>query len=270
MNVKQFISSAVLLFSLFAASQGEVLEVPSRGMRSIGSAIMKAQPGDTILVKDGEYEEKFFLPANVTLKAVRKHGAVVNGGGRGTVATLNRGSVIDGLVIKNGTIGVFSKSDGAAIRNCKIIENWMTGIITVRHFPTIEDNIIAFNRGTGLLGWDSKSGRGEASYNTIAYNGGFGLYLGGKSEITFKNNVISKNRKYGIKISDESVTSTITANNFWENLKQLHEFPKGNYHFDPGFRAPKVKQDFRPIKGCCTVKTTSGQELGVRYPESGR
>ncbi len=267
MKLRQFISSALLFIGLCGVTMGEVLEVPSSGMRTIGKAIIKAQPGDTILIGNGIYEEKFIAPSGVVLKAKNKHKAVVDGGGRGTVITMSRGSVIDGLKIKNGTIGVFSKAAAAEIKHCKIVQNWMTGIITVRNFPKIEDNLIAFNKGSGMVCWDSKGSTGEAAYNTIAYNGGFGLRMGGKSTIAFKNNVVAFNLKYGFKASDESAGSTVSANNFYENLKQLYEFPTGNYEFDPGFRSPKVLQDFRPLKGCCAVKSSSGQELGVRFTE---
>jgi parallel beta-helix repeat protein len=173
--------------------------------------------------------------------------------------------IID-LGVTNGTIGVFNKTAGTFILDCKIYQNWMTGVMFVRHLPKVEDNVVVFNRASGMLGWNVRSTKSEVIHNTIAYNGGFGLYLGGTSEITFKNNIVAYNQKYGFKMSKESAKSTITANNFFENLKQLYDFPDGNYSFDPAFTSPRVKMDFMPnSKLCCSVKTSENKNLGARF-----
>ncbi|ERP31248.1 right-handed parallel beta-helix repeat-containing protein [Chitinivibrio alkaliphilus] len=268
MKLKQTLLTA-LFFLIFmgADSNGEVLVVPSSGMRSILSAFVQAQPGDTVLVKRGIYEEQILVPPDVVLKAEVKHEAIIDGGGRGTVVELNRGSVIDGFVIKNGTIGVFSKSERAKIKNCEIIQNWMTGVVAVRYAPQMEDNLIAFNRGSGIVTWDAKSTTGEIEYNTIAHNGGFGLWLGGQSEVTFKKNIVAYNQKFGAQWSSESAASIITENNFWENLNQFYEFPPGNFQFRPDFRSPRVGMDFRRSQGCCAIRSRDGNVIGIRYTE---
>ncbi|MGM0443007.1 MAG: right-handed parallel beta-helix repeat-containing protein [Fibrobacterota bacterium] len=269
MKLKGNFISALFLCTilLWGHSSGETLRVPSSGMRSLVSAFVKAQPGDTVLIARGIYEEKILVPPNVVVKAEERHKVKIDGGGRGTVVEMNLGSVIDGLVIQNGTIGVFSKSREATIKNCEIVKNWMTGVMTVRHAPELTDNLIAFNGGSGIVGWDTKSTTGEMLHNTIAYNEGFGLWLGGKSEITFKRNVVAYNQKYGYKWSDESAASIVTENNFWENLKKFYDYPVGNEKFMPDFRAPKSLRDFRPRQGCCAIKSRTGQDLGIRYTE---
>jgi parallel beta-helix repeat protein len=267
MNRKLVLFSSLLLLTLsFAAIGGESFTVPSKGLTSISKAIVKVRPGDTILVKDGVYKENLYLKSGVVVKAINPHKAIIDGSGHGTVITLGGNSTIIGLGVTNGTIGVFNKSAGSKIIGCKIYQNWMTGVMFVRHLPVVKDNIVVFNRGTGMLGWNVRSTKSVVEHNTIAYNVGFGLYLGGSSEITFENNVVAFNQKYGLKMSTLSTKSTITANNFFENLKQLYDFPTGNYSFDPIFVSPRVTMEFQSdSKLCCSIKSSDNKNLGVRF-----
>jgi parallel beta-helix repeat protein len=267
MKLTQTFLTALFIVAMGSYCNAEVLRVPSSGMNSILEAFVQAQPGDTVLVRRGIYEESLLIPPDVVVKAEDRHKVILDGGGRGTVVELNQGSVIDGLVIKNGTIGVFSKSQNAVIKNCQIVQNWMTGVISVRYIPQMEDNLIAFNRSSGIVTWDARSTTGEIEYNTISHNGGFGLWLGGESEVTFQKNIVAYNQKYGAQWSNESAASIIRENNFWENLKQFYEYPAGNYQFRPDFRSPKVGMDFRRAQGCCAVKSRDGSVIGIRYTE---
>ena len=143
--------------SLFTMALGEDISVPSVGINTIGQAMMRAKFGDTIWASDGVYREHVFIKAGVALKARYIFRAIIDGNGKGTVVTLSANSILNGFEIRNGTIGVFSKDINNAIINCRIVKNWMTGIICVRHLPKIEDNIIAFNKASGIQGWDVRS-----------------------------------------------------------------------------------------------------------------
>ena len=259
--------TTVVALALMACSvaAGEVLLVPSTGIRTISQAIVRARSGDTILVSDGVYKEDVFLKAGVYLKASNLHGAIIDGDGRGTVVTMGAGSTIDGFEIRNGTIGIFTNATDVVIRRNRVVRNWMTGIMAVRHLPMIEDNIIAFNRASGIVGWNLRASKGAIEHNTIAYNVGFGFFLGGVSNVQFQYNTVAFNQKFGIRILSDVSESTIKFNNIWENLRQFYENPADNYSFDPAFISPRVVYNFNPEPTlCCAVKSPTGENLGAR------
>lgn len=264
MKTTQWISSLFLV--LLAASilhAGAVIEVNhSKEYGAISKAIVKARSGDTILVASGEYRDHLYIPVGVIVKSAVVHGATIKGRGHGTVVTLTQNSVIDGFIIRDGTIGVFSRAVSTTITNCQIIENWMSGVIVVRHLPLMEDNIIAFNRGSGFVGWDVRTTDGNMYHNTIAYNGAHGILIGGKSKVKASYNTIAFNTKFGLDISDASSESVIEANNFWGNLRQ--DTPSNNFTYDPAFVSPKVKKDFRSDTTFCCSQSNNGENLGAR------
>jgi len=258
--------AAVLAVFICSAAAGNVIMVPSAGIRTISQAIVRARSGDTVIVSDGVYKEDVFVSSGVYLKAQFLHGAIIDGDGRGTVVTLANGSGIEGFEIRNGTVGIFTRDPDVVIRKNRIVRNWMSGIVMVRHCPTIEDNIIGFNRGSGIVGWNLRASRGGIEHNTIAYNGGFGVQLGGVSNVQFQYNTIAFNQRFGLRVNKESLAeSNIRHNNFWENLRQFHENPEGNYVFDPAFISPRVRYDFNPEPTlCCAIRSPEGQNLGAR------
>jgi len=266
--MKQLLFRTVAVIAIFvcSVSAGDIIMVPSSGIRTISQAIVRARSGDTIIVADGIYKEDVFVTTGVYLRAQHLHGAIIDGDGRGTVVTLAGSSGIEGFEIRNGTIGIFTRDPDVVIRRNRIVRNWMSGILVLRHCPTIEDNIIGFNRGSGIVGWNLRAARGAVEHNTIAYNGGFGVHLGGVSNIEFQNNTVAFNHRFGLRMNRESAeASTIKNNNFWENLRQFHENPEGNYSFDPAFISPRVKYDFNPEPTlCCAILSPAGENLGAR------
>lgn len=242
---------------------GITISVPSTGAGTITSAMVKARPGDTISVDNGKYREHIFVKAGVCLKATNLHRATIDGKGKGTVVTMGANSSLIGFVVKNGTIGIFTKNAGITISKCRIIRNWQTGIITVRHLPKIEDNVIAFNRASGIQGWDVRSTTAAINHNTIAFNSNHGIAVGGKSNIIVENNVIAYNERFAMKISSDSEKSKVSKNNFYRNL--THKLPSGNYSFDPAFVSPRSNLNFRSDpKSCCQIKAPDNENLGIR------
>ncbi len=266
MNRKKALMSALLLLALqTVSSAGEVINVPSKGYSTISEAIVKARRGDTILVADGKYKETLYIKDGLVVKAKNKLKATIDAGGRGIGVTLGAGSVLNGMVVTNATIGIFNKSQGTKVENCQISQNWMTGIMAVRHLPQTNDNTIIFNRASGAIIWDARSTKSAFEHNTIAYNVGFGVYLGGASEVLIENNTIAFNQKFGYKATSESAKSTIKGNNIFGNLKAMYEYPAGNHAFDPQFTSPRVAMDFKPAGTCCAIRSPKNENLGVRF-----
>jgi hypothetical protein len=262
----RIIAVTVTVAALSAISvQAKSISVPSAGIKSIGEAVARAAMGDTVWVDRGVYREHVMLAPGMALIARESFKAVIDGGGKGTSVTLGKSNTISGFEIRNGTIGVFSNGEGNIIRNCRIINNWQTGIITVRHLPKIEDNIIAFNRASGIQGWDVRSTVASVNHNTIAFNGNHGVAVGGSSNIVVENNVIAYNERFGLKILNEAEGVRITNNNLYRNLMQPGGEPKGNYAFDPAFIAPRMNMNFQPDpRLCCTIKGSDNENLGAR------
>jgi len=263
-SVCTYVLFSCILFPCLVMA-GAIITVPSTGITTVTAAMVKAKAGDTVIVENGKYRERVFIKAGVVLKARNMHKSVLDGMGRGTVVTMGPNSGIIGFVIKNGTIGIFTKNAGISILKCLIMKNGQTGIITVRHLPKIEDNIISFNRASGIQGWDVRSTVASVNHNTIAFNTNHGIAVGGSSNIIVENNVVAYNERFALKLSTESEKSKITKNNFYRNLRQVQKIPSGNYSFDPAFISPRVGMNFRSDpKLCCQIKASDNENLGAR------
>ncbi len=253
--------------ALFCASvwAGESISVPSVGVKTIAQAMIDAKSGDTVWVSDGVYRELVFVKSNVVLAARNPLKAVIDGGRRGTVVSLSSNCVLNGFEIRNGTIGVFSKDAGNTIVNCRIIDNWQTGIICVRHLPKIEDNIIVFNRASGIQGWDIRSTSSSINHNTVAFNGNNGIALGGSSDAIIENNMIAFNERLGVKLSQKSDRTKLSKNDLFGNLAISRIIPADNFSFDPKFQNPRSKLDFKVESNqpCC-MYGSDNQILGSR------
>lgn len=263
-NKAKYVLIMCLLFP-YVLLGSKLITVPSSGIANITAAMVKAKAGDTVIVENGVYREHIFIKAGIALKARNLHKAVLDGKGRGTVVTMGSNSSINGFVIRNGTIGVFTKNAGIAVSRCLIKNNWQTGIITVRHLPRIEDNIIVYNQASGIQGWNVRSTKASVNHNTIAYNGNHGIAVGGTSNIIVENNVVAFNERFALKLSSGSEKSKIVKNNFYKNLKQVQKIPSGNYCFDPAFISPRTALNFQSdSKSCCQIKASDNKNLGSR------
>jgi len=263
----------MLLLATGPCLAGESLSVPSVGVKKIGEAMINAKAGDTVWVDNGVYRELVFVKSGVTLIARNTFKAVIDGKGKGTVVTLSANSAINGFEIRNGTIGVFSREAGNAIINCRIVKNWGTGIIAVRHLPKIEDNIVAFNRASGIQCWDVRSTDASINHNTIAFNQNHGIALGGSCDVVIENNMITFNERLGIKHSEQSVRTQMVKNNLFGNLQLSKSTPAENFSFDPKYSSPHVKMDFKVVadQPCCMFGSDN-KILGTRIvgePKSG-
>lgn len=166
---------------------------------TINAGIDAADPGDTICVRDGVYEETAHFSrsgepdAPITLRNEPGHNPAIEPGQSAVHSVLLQAStgfntrighiVIEGLELRDG-------HDGIKIYNA--------------HDVTIRNNWIHDNRNQGILG---NGARVTIDGNAIARNGPdsssnkeHGLYLSG-SEVTITNNVIFANTGYGIQLA---------------------------------------------------------------------
>jgi parallel beta-helix repeat protein len=266
MNIRNRVAAALACaVCLAGVSSAEVINVPSDA-KTISAAMITARMGDTVRVAPGVYRERVIMAPGVFLISSGLFDAKIDGGGRGTVVTMSKNCSIYGFEVRHGTIGIFSSDMGNEIASCRIVKNFMTGIITVRHLPKIQDNIIAFNRASGIQGWDVRSTSATVNHNSIAFNGNHGIAIGGSSEFIIENNVIAFNERFGLKILEVPEKIQVSANNFWKNLYQPGKpLPSNNFAFDPAFIAPRADLNFKPDPGqCCKSKGSDDENIGAR------
>jgi parallel beta-helix repeat protein len=266
MGLKSSKIYAVLFAGAFLFPIGaRTIVVPSAEARSIGAAMAAARPGDTVTVKDGVYKERdIFVAPGAVLMAQNLFKAVLDGKGRGNVVSMGNSSTISGFEIRNGTIGVFSTSAQAVIRQCRIMQNVQSGVMCVGTLPKMEDNFIVFNKGSGIQGWDVRTTSGSINHNTIAFNQNHGISLGGSTSITVENNIIAFNDQFGIKPGEETVRVELINNNFYQNARISSGLPSENISSDPLFVDAR-RFNFNLARESPSVgQGTDNQNLGAR------
>jgi hypothetical protein len=258
----------LLCVSLFPALvfAGKSIDVPSGKYPTITLAMMAVSSGDTIWVDPGTYNECVVVYPGVALKSRTMHKAIINGGQRGTVVTLGKRASVTGFDIRNGTIGVFSKSVGNAVTRCRIVYNWQTGVMCVRNLAKIEDNIIAFNGASGIQLYQVAVSTGSVNHNTIAFNGNHGIAIGENSPAIIQNNIIAFNERFVVVLEGKSKDLRIVSNDIFGNIIGSPPIPPENFSFDPGFSAPRMKLDFTTTsKSAANRKGVDNEVLGARF-----
>jgi nitrous oxidase accessory protein NosD len=245
---------------------GKSIDVPSGKYKTITEAMVAVSSGDTIWVDPGVYHERVVVYPGVALKSRSLHKAVINGGQHGTVVTLGKRSSITGFDIRNGTIGVFSKSVGNAVSRCRIVYNWQTGVMCVRNLAKIEDNIIAFNGASGIQLYHVSVSTGTINHNTIAFNSNHGIAIGENSPAIIQNNIIAFNERFGVVLQGNSKDLRIVSNDIFGNIIGSPPIPPDNFSFDPGFASPRFQLDFAATsKSAANRKGVDNEILGARF-----
>ncbi|MBN2036517.1 MAG: right-handed parallel beta-helix repeat-containing protein [Chitinispirillaceae bacterium] len=250
--------------TLFGA--GKSVTVPSGKITTIKEGIAKAGRGDTVWVEPGVYREHVIVTQGVSLKSRELYKAVIDGGKHDIAVALSRKASISGFEIRNGTIGVHAKSLGISITRCRIVNNWQTGIVCVRSLARIEDNIIAFNGGSGIQLYNVSASTGIINHNTIAYNGNHGIALGGNAPVPIENNIIAFNERFGIIVKGNRKGLKIESNNVYGNFFGSPGPPPRNVSIDPEFSAPRTKMDFAIMsKELKKIKGSDNEHFGIRF-----
>jgi predicted outer membrane repeat protein len=106
--------------------------------RTIGSAVAKAHPGDTISIAAGFYTELLNLDSALTLFGAGAAGTIVDGNHGGTVVTVAAGGAITlmGVTVENG-----SSHSGGGIANA--------GVLTVTN-SNVTGNTASHEGGGGI------------------------------------------------------------------------------------------------------------------------
>jgi Periplasmic copper-binding protein (NosD) len=263
------IALVVAMSTVQPAMAGQIVAVPSAEAGTIALAMIKAMPGDTVLVANGVYPGGVMLKSDVVLKSASVFGAALDGGGKGAVVTMGSNASLCGFEIRNGTIGILSSHGGNAVLSCRITGNRESGIMCVGNVPRIEDNVIVFNGGSGIQGWNLSATSETVNHNTIAYNMNNGVALGGNSNMILECNIIAFNQNEAVKSLDPTKTS-MTNNDFYKNGRAPSTQPSNNFSLDPNFTAPRSGFDFSLAPDSPLKSTMSGMNvsIGARSPNN--
>jgi hypothetical protein len=268
MNLSRQIVARLVAVALIAAAPAlsHVFVVPSDVSPTIPQAMLKAREGDTVLVKRGVYKGNVSVERGVALVAESPFETVIEGKGRQTVVTLNGNSVVSGFEIRNGSVGVLSKGVDNAITRCRIVRNWETGIVCVGHLPRIEDNVIAYNRASGIQGYRVRATVFPAIvHNTIAYNSNHGISIGGLSDIGIDANIIAFNERFGVKTESGESMVKLNGNDVFGNALAGTGNSPGEVQADPAFVSARTL-DFRLGEGsACSAQGELQEDLGARF-----
>lgn len=252
-----------IIFIFAIASFGTTLKVGPGGPHTISKAMAKVKKGDTVIVEKGKYRESIALNPGVTIISEKTFGAEIIGGNAKKAVSLSSDCTIRGFKVTGAMIGIYSAGKSNEIVECKITANSQSGIMCVGNLPKIYNNIIAYNKGSGIQGWDVRSTIFSINHNTIAYNGNHAVSLGGNSSIILENNILAFNEKMGLK-TEPQVKVTMKKNCFFGNTEVFESFPSDNFSFDPQFKAPR-KMDFSLSKDSrCRNMGTDNEDIGAR------
>ncbi|RKD93368.1 nitrous oxide reductase family maturation protein NosD [Halopiger aswanensis] len=137
---------------------------------SLQAAVDAAEPGDEILL-EGRFDERVTVDTpNVTVAAVERDAAVIDGGEEGTVVEITADDVtLEGVWVRNSGLdkntddsGVLVNGSSATLSELRLTENafgiWIGSVDDV----TVEDSLIAgredvqtVQRGNGIHLWES-------------------------------------------------------------------------------------------------------------------
>jgi len=220
------------------SSNGTALSTP---LKTIGNALSKAKPADTVYVMTGVYGETVSMDKNnITLSAYQNNTPVIDGGGSlpkgnwGVMLAVNgNNNNISGFEVKNsntsginqGGYGIQVAGAHNLISHMNVHHSWEQGVIINGDYNTVEDSIVWQNArqnsakaGSGGWGTGMSAARnvdasalkaGITSYatfrrNTVFNNWGEGLSCFEAEFCTMEDNVVYDNWTINLYISDTS------------------------------------------------------------------
>lgn len=252
-NILPLLFTVLFLFALAtsqldAKASPTIIKVP-QDYSTIQEAINQANPGDSIQVSSGTYQETLFINKTLTLKGEDKNNTIIEGSGcdcaviQANLTTVN----ISGFTIQNGTKGItLEKCNNSTINN-NIITCTNRGIwLHYSHNNTISDNIVSgsiWEFGIVLCG---RSSNNTVTRNTIKDNLN-GLGLTGKDNLIIYNNFINNQNQTKIIESFYNAWNNTYEGNYWSNYNGTDANQDGIG--DTPYPIDENNQDNHPIIG---------------------
>ena len=286
----QVVSALSLGIEPIKAAAAQTIVVPDN-YPTISAAIGNASAGDTILIKNGEYQENPIVNKPLTIISEEANGAVVIGSGgieRGAepVFTLAAdGITLSGFRIQSlnySSATYYATGVNIAGDNCTLTGNNIVGtyygvFCSVQFFTTITSNnitatlkdairICGGSRNTisgNLITGNAVSGIAVDGYSdTISWNNirgnGRGIGLGASYSVVFGNNLIENSES---SIYFGASDSIVASNNFTQS--------KWGIYFTSNFAAPNNNTVYDNNFVDNTVPVGSSSDYNVQFWDNG-
>jgi parallel beta-helix repeat protein len=215
---------AGLLWLLTSPGQAATVKLTCSAKDTMGNAVKKLKPGDTLLVS-GTCNENLEIPfeaSRITLDGQGK--ATISGpdSSTPTITIRGRGITIKGFSITGGREGIQVPGGGEALIDGNTIQGvGRFGIqVNRQSSAVIVNNTVRNNTGNGIsIGGSSyvlvgiRTGLDKTtSPNTIENNGGAGITVGRSSSARIVGNTIRNNKGHGVLITRASQADVSNSN----------------------------------------------------------
>lgn len=182
--------------------------------RQIQKAIAAAEPGDTVLVEPGEYNEDLKLRSGITLRGVtRDQTRVIAAKSNALLAAGVDAAIVLNLIFEGAnkaeSAAVLIDSSTLTLENCTICGAAHAGVEARQAHVTLRRCLLRNNRQTGFFLHTDSTGMLEE--NTFLENGLHGLEAAERSHLTAKANTIEKNDNCGL-IAQSSCECILSGN----------------------------------------------------------
>lgn len=225
---RKLVVLAGLLWLPLSIVEAATVKLACNEKNTIGNAVKKLRPGDTLLVT-GTCNEHLVIPEEIVRVVLDGQGkATISGPDKSvpTVIVNGRGITIKGFTVTGGRDGIVVSRGSQAVIDRNAIQN--TGRIGLQvnqsSFAVIVNNTIENNPTNGIsIGGSSYAIIGivtgldkTASPNIIQNNGQNGINVGRSSNARITGNTIRNNKQNGIQVTRASqadiTSSTIDGN----------------------------------------------------------
>lgn len=251
----------VFLLSILATMQLDVKASPAiikvpQDYTTIQEAINQANPGDTIQVSSGTYQENLFINKTLTLIGEDKNNTILEGSGCGNaVIQANLTTVnISGFTIKGGSNGIWlEKCSGSVINGNNVNATDRSIWLHYSHNNTVSDNTVM-----GNFSWRGIVLCGQSSNNTIIRNtikdNEEGLGLTGQDNLIIHNNFINNQNQAVMLESHYNAWNNTYEGNYWSNYNGTDSDQDGIG--ETPYLIDENNQDNHPLMGMFTLFKT--------------
>ncbi|WP_445665829.1 nitrous oxide reductase family maturation protein NosD [Fodinibius sp. AD559] len=191
------------------ASANQVTVAKDSDIASVQAGIDQAQPGDTVLVKEGRYVE-YDIRINKRITLLGEENAIIDGDNQGFVVVVNADStVIKNIEVRNSKAGFMDDYAGIVvegahhvrIENVKLVDNFFAIYLAKSEGTVVKNNHITASRqretnsGNGIHLWYTKDV--EITNNYVSGHRD-GLYFEFVEGAFIAGNESENNIRYGI------------------------------------------------------------------------
>lgn len=215
------LSGMLALATLFVAASASSAVLQVQPGQSIAAAIQRAQPGDTVQIERGTYNEHLLIDKPLTLRGHNR--PTISGQLSGDVIRIRASGVtLDGLILRDGgsdmdaqNAGVYivPGADRVTVQDCDLVYNlfgiWLeksNGSRVLRNVISGKRDLLSAARGNGIQVYNSADT--QVIDNNISYTRD-GIYVDISTRALFRGNKIHHVR-YGTHYMN-------TNNSTWEN-----------------------------------------------------